>query len=209
MGELEKRRRIRASDSDRDEILHVLQEAHVAGRLTVEEIDERQAQALEARYVDELEDLVDDLPEAQHRAVARAAGKAVSFNRRPSVPTRVDEPRRFSVTVMSGTAVHLEPGSPGISNFAWWGGNDIYVADAMGPENVVVLELSAIMAGHDVYVPPGVRVIDESIAIMAGNDIHPDAQGDGSNGTVIIRGLLWWAGHDVKIDTRHAQNQGA
>ena len=37
-----------------------------------------------------------------------------------------------------------------------------------------------------------------AVAIMAGNDISPEAQGDGSNGTLILKGFLWWAGHDVK-----------
>ena len=38
---------------------------------------------------------------------------------------------------------------------------------------------------------------------MAGNDIHKGAQGDGSNGTLIIKGFLFWAGSDIKLDKSH------
>lgn len=47
--------------------------------------------------------------------------------------------------------------------------------------------------------PPGVRVLDESIAIMAGNEIKKKARGDGSNGTLILRGLIFWAGSTVRL----------
>lgn len=49
------------------------------------------------------------------------------------------------------------------------------------------------------FVPEGVRVIDQSVAIMAGNDIKRRAQGDGSNGTLVLKGFLWWGGNDVKL----------
>ena len=33
---------------------------------------------------------------------------------------------------------------------------------------------------------------------MAGNDIKPDAQGDGSNGTLVLTGFLFWGGNTVR-----------
>lgn len=197
-------RRLRASDADRDAVLQVLQDAHVAGRLTLDEVTDRQDRALAAKYIDEFDELVDDLPEAH-------AGRELAQPRpympapapsRTDVPTRFDDDRPFSVAIMSGRDVTLAPGSPGMRDFAWWGGHDIYLTDAMGPGAVVVLELSAIMGGHDIYVPPGVRIVDESVAIMAGNDIDRDAHGDGSNGTLVLRGFLFWAGSDVHLDKR-------
>jgi len=44
-----------------------------------------------------------------------------------------------------------------------------------------------------------VRVLDQSMAIMAGSDVDTNAQGDGSNGTLVIEGFLFWAGHSVKL----------
>ena len=61
--------------------------------------------------------------------------------------------------------------------------------DALGPGVTLTLYLHAIMAGSNIDVPPDVRVVDEPVAIMAGNDIQPEAPGDGSNGTLIPQGL--------------------
>ena len=54
------------------------------------------------------------------------------------------------------------------------------------------------MGGNEIYVPDGVRVIDRAVAIMAGNDSKPDAQGDGSNGTLVLTGFLFWGGNTVR-----------
>lgn len=55
-------RSARASDVDRDHTLWLLKEHHVAGRLTAGELHERVAAALTANTLDELDDLVADLP---------------------------------------------------------------------------------------------------------------------------------------------------
>lgn len=186
------RPRMRAGDADRDDALRVLQQAHAAGRLSVEELGSRQDAVLSAQYVDDLLPVVADLPEG----ALLQAGPAVAM---PS-PATTDV--GMSVTFMTGRDVDLAPGTSLYRNFAWWGGDDIILDRALGPGVLLTLELSAVMAGHDIYVPEGVRVIDESFAIMAGNDIDQDARGDGSNGTLILKGFLFWAGHDVKLSRR-------
>jgi len=59
MGE---RLELRASDAERDRTVEHLRDQALAGRLTVEELDERCARAYAARYVSELAELVGDLP---------------------------------------------------------------------------------------------------------------------------------------------------
>jgi Domain of unknown function (DUF1707) len=54
--------RIRASDADRDRVAALLREHHAAGRLTAEEFDDRMTQALEAKTLGELDELLADLP---------------------------------------------------------------------------------------------------------------------------------------------------
>ena len=54
--------RIRASDADRDRVAALLREHHAAGRLTVEEFNERMDAALNAKTLAELDELLDDLP---------------------------------------------------------------------------------------------------------------------------------------------------
>jgi Domain of unknown function (DUF1707) len=54
--------RIRASDADRDRVASLLQEHHAAGRLSAEEFSERLDSALRARTLDDLDELLADLP---------------------------------------------------------------------------------------------------------------------------------------------------
>jgi len=56
---------LRVSDADRDRALADLSEHFQAGRLTLEEFEERSGQALEARTARELTALFTDLPPAQ------------------------------------------------------------------------------------------------------------------------------------------------
>lgn len=193
------RKRLRASDDDRDAILRVLQQAHAAGRLSVDELHERQEVALEAKFLDQLPDLIDDLPEGSDLLPTAPTEFAVPASRPMTPPPAAVSPEAVTITFMTGKDVDVRPGTSVYRNFAWWGGDDIHVGEAMGPGVVLTLELHCIMAGHNIYVPEGVRVIDESIAIMAGNDVDKEARGDGSNGTLIIKGFLWWAGSDVKL----------
>lgn len=54
--------RIRASDADRDRATTLLREHHAAGRITAEEFHDRMDQALEAKTLGELDELMADLP---------------------------------------------------------------------------------------------------------------------------------------------------
>lgn len=62
MGELQGAGDYRVGDGDRNRVADLLKEAHAAGYLTLEEIDERLDGALAARTRGELDRLVADLP---------------------------------------------------------------------------------------------------------------------------------------------------
>lgn len=204
-------RRLRAGDGDRDRVLGVIQRAHEDGRLSRDELAERRDRATRAVYLDELPELLADLPEHEGWELLPSANDATRLPAVPRsqevaptssyevLPATAPADAGFTASVMSGRDVSLDPGTEQLSNFAWWGGNNYDLTRAMGPGRTVTLVLSAVMAGSDIRVPPGVRVIDQSIAIMAGNEIKEDAQGDGSNGTLIIKGFLWWAGNTVEL----------
>lgn len=210
-------RRLRAGHGDRERVIGAIQRAHDAGRLTDDEHVERHDRATRATYLDELPDLLADLPEhegweqlpsannALNLPAHRPTEPALPVPRYEALPATAEPDAGFSVTVMSGRDVSLDPGTIELSNFAWWGGNNYDLTRAMGPGRTITLTLNAVMAGSDIRVPRGVRVIDQSVAIMAGNEVAADAQGDGSNGTLIIKGFLWWAGNSVEL----AEGQGA
>ncbi len=164
--------------------------AFVDGKLDREEYDERQALCLNAKYIDELEHLVTDLGGQQVMPFAAPAAAPVALGGEPI--------KTFAV--MSGKDIYLTPDRPSVEGFAFWGGDDIHVAGVMGPGVQIELSLVSIMGGHDVYVPEGVRVVDESVSFMGGVSIKKKARGDGSNGTVIIRGFNFMGGVDVKLE---------
>jgi hypothetical protein len=56
------RRRLRASDADRDRTAVLLSEHHAVGRLTAEEFDERLNKVFPAKTLAELDELLADLP---------------------------------------------------------------------------------------------------------------------------------------------------
>ena len=68
---------LRVSDADRDRALAELSEHYQAGRLTLEEFDERSAQALQSRTARELSGLFTDLPAAHPGAPATGQALAV------------------------------------------------------------------------------------------------------------------------------------
>lgn len=197
MGEVPQHR-LRAGDSDRDHVLGIIQSAYEAGRLDLDEMRERQDKALRAKFTDELPALVKDLPEGHELSTAEPHLLTPTGPRHRALPATAPANGGAHVAIMSGRDVTVEPGTEELSCLAFWGGNNYDLTQAMGPGRRVTLTLHAIMGGCNVYVPEGVRVIDESIAIMAGNGIDAAAQGDGSNGTVVLKGLLWWGGNDVK-----------
>ena len=86
--------RIRASDADRDRTTSLLREHHAAGRLTAEEFHERMEQALDAKTLGELDELLADLP-------------AIDLYQLPDASLRRAPPRRGQ------SLLPADPGGPG------------------------------------------------------------------------------------------------
>ena len=68
---------IRASDADRERVARILRGHAVAGRLTLEELDERTGRAFGARTLGELDALQSDLPRERRRGRAPATAAAI------------------------------------------------------------------------------------------------------------------------------------
>ena len=62
-----KRGSLRASDSDRDQVIDQLHKAATEGRIGSDELEQRVSTALKAQTYDQLEAIVTDLPSARHR----------------------------------------------------------------------------------------------------------------------------------------------
>jgi Domain of unknown function (DUF1707) len=63
---------IRASDSDRENVVEILRDAYSTGRLTLEEFDERTTAAFAARTWGGLRELTRDLPQQAKLSLTRA-----------------------------------------------------------------------------------------------------------------------------------------
>jgi DUF1707 SHOCT-like domain len=79
---------IRASDQDRDVVVAVLRDAYTAGRLTLEEFDERTSAAYASRTWGELRKLTEDLP-AQPILGSDVPGRPLPAPTLPAHPQRV------------------------------------------------------------------------------------------------------------------------
>jgi Domain of unknown function (DUF1707) len=90
---------LRASDADREQTVAALREHALAGRLTVEELDERSEAAYAAKTMRELADLQADLPTVPLRRPAPAAPRA----RRTLLPGT----RPFTVRWRSPASAHV------------------------------------------------------------------------------------------------------
>ena len=197
-----KLRRTRASDTDRDTVVSALSDALSRGQLTTVEFDERHSQALKAMYIDQLPALVEDIPEADELG---------PYNNQRSGPIQPAKPGTgksdTAICILSGSNQVVAPNTPKVSAVAMLGGNDYDLCDVMGPGVEFTIESINFLAGHDIYVPPGVRVINKSFSILGGVDIAQNARGDGSNGTLIIKGFNLLGGDDVMLARGYREGQ--
>lgn len=222
-----KLRRTRASDTDRDTVVSALSDALSRGQLTALEFDDRHSQALKAMYIDQLPELIEDIPEADEieqdlraRDTARRESTELAtkpgshlgpYNNQRSGPIQPAKPgtgkSKTAICILSGSDQVIEPNTPKVSGVAMLGGNDYDLCDVMGPGVEFTIESVNFLGGHDIYVPPGVRVIDKSVSILGGVDIAQNARGDGSNGTLIISGFNLLGGDDVMLARGYRQSQ--
>ncbi|MGH3321280.1 MAG: DUF1707 SHOCT-like domain-containing protein [Streptosporangiaceae bacterium] len=154
-------RELRASDTEREQIVESLREANVEGRLTLEEFTQRVDEAYAARTRGELELLTRDLPTAK----AAPARQPVS---RPEPARRTS---RWIVAVMGGTnrRGRWRPAEQ-LNVVAVMGGGtlDLRQAEITSPE--ITITGVFVMGGLEVVVPEGVEVETSGFAFMGGRD---------------------------------------
>ena len=194
-------KRTRASDEERDYVLYLLQQAHAEGRLDVDELNERQDRTFSVKYADEFIPLLEDLPEGAE-VVAVLRPEPTPAPRRPN-PLRFAAPNfsggNRSLAILSGKAIVVMSGTTSYTLLSFMGGDNVDVSNCMGPGVTLVIESQAVLGGAIIKVPLGVHIVDESSSVMGGNTIKKNARGDGSNGTLILRGNSIMGGNTVKL----------
>jgi hypothetical protein len=169
--------------------------------MSVEEFERRVEVAHRAATVQELKDLLSDLPGANLPAVAKGATvPAPKREFRVTDAAHVKE-REFMVAVMGGSS-RKGTWSPARKNYAVaiMGGADLDFREAVLAPGVTDVQVFTIMGGVDIIVPPGLNVESHGIGIMGGFDQVGDIEpGDPNAPTLRITGVACMGGVTVKV----------
>ncbi len=153
---------LRVSDQDRDSMLEVLGQHAAAGRLTLDEHEERASLVLAAKTRADLAAVTRDLPDVSQPSVALAQSVAADPAQRPKT--------RWFVAIMGGSQRRgrLRPASV-VNTVAIMGGDEIDLRDAEIDANGLTLNMFAIMGGSTIYLPSTVDVEISGFSLMGGN----------------------------------------
>jgi len=188
---------LRASDAEREHAIETLSRAAAAGRLSVEELEERLQSAYALRTRRELELLVADVE------VDRAADGRAIARRRAGDPIAVREGpggTRWVVAIMGGndrrgrwriasrcTVVNV------------MGGSELDLCDVELADRVTRLNVYTLMGGGEIRVPNGVDVQVSKLAFMGGHDVRLDDEPPPPGGPLIrIRLVSIMGGYSVR-----------
>jgi hypothetical protein len=160
--------RLRASDADRDTAAAVVNNALAEGRLTPDEHAERLDAIFGAKTQAELVPILDDLP-------AQRSGRQDIASPRPAGADVTPRRRGRLIAILSGFsrkgAWHPDP----VMNVVIvLGGAEIDFRDAVLPGKEIVLRVTNVLGGLGIIVPPEMRVVDNTAAILGGTDVTGD-----------------------------------
>jgi hypothetical protein len=187
---------LRASDTDRDQVVEVLRDALMAGRLTQDEHAERLEQTLQARTLGELEPITQDLAVPGQPFRPAAAMPVPSTSRVP-----IEEPANPQDSF--DTVIGIFGGGERKGRWrvkrrtnalALFGGCDLDMRDAVFEGREVTVYAFAVFGGIDITVPEGVEIRNQGVGIFGGfggrgtTDIDPAAP------VVIVKGLALFGG---------------
>jgi hypothetical protein len=148
---------IRASDTERDQVVQRLSEHASLGRLTLAELEERIGLAYDATTRAELTKLTADLPEVGTQALAQP-------------DQRRRKATRWVLSVMGGAEKkgRWRIGDR-LTTVTVMGGNEIDLRHAEMDSDEVTIIAVAVMGGVDIYVPDTVDLEVGGFALMGGN----------------------------------------
>lgn len=188
---------LRASDADRDRIAEILREALAEGRLTHEEHSERIDGAYRARTVGELEPLVRDLPAHRDGAVPRPA----PASRVPDpFGTPSDEGAVQSMVAVFGGATRKGRWRVGrrTNAFAFFGGVDIDLTEAVFDHRETVINTVSIFGGTEIKVPENVTLRCTGTGIFGGFDVDTHESAEPDAPVIVITGIALFGGTSAK-----------
>jgi Domain of unknown function (DUF1707)/Cell wall-active antibiotics response 4TMS YvqF len=149
---------LRVSDAERDTTLRALGDHAAAGRLTLDELEDRAGQALAAKTRGELAVLTSDLP-----------GQAQA-SQTSTVPVPARKPVHWMVAIMGGSHRRGRFRAVGkINVVAIMGGDEIDLREAELEGGELTLSLFTLMGGANIYIPDSVEVEVGGFSLLGGN----------------------------------------
>jgi Domain of unknown function (DUF1707)/Cell wall-active antibiotics response 4TMS YvqF len=149
---------LRVSDAERDATVRTLGDHAAVGRLTLDELEDRAGQALNAKTRGELAALTSDLPQQ--------AGQA-----QQAQEVGVRKPVRWMVAIMGGSHRRGRFRAVGsINAVAIMGGDEIDLREAEIEGGELTLNLFALMGGSTIYVPDSIEVEVGGFSLMGGHE---------------------------------------
>lgn len=192
----------RPLDSLREEVIDQLILNYGHGELSLEAFERRLESALDAADHDGLQALAADLPRKAE------AGFQDTKRRAMGVEDEAEEPRRVEYCMAALGASErsgrwVVPGE--VRVVAIMGGVDLDFTRAEFSRRRVRVRLLGIMGGIDIKVPEGVNVEARAFCLLGGFGNKARGQHDPEAPTIIVDGLLFMAGADVKVKRSRKQ----
>ncbi|MEI8407135.1 MULTISPECIES: DUF1707 SHOCT-like domain-containing protein [unclassified Kribbella] len=185
---------LRASDTDRDQVVDVLRDALMSGRLTQDEHAERLEQTLQARTLGELEPITQDLVVPQQ---AMPVVNPVTSNS----PVPIEEPANPSDSFDTMVAIFGGGERKGrwrvkrrTNAVAIFGGHDLDMTNAVFEGREVTIWAFAVFGGIDLTVPDAVTVRNEGVGIFGGFAAQGGDDPDPNAPVVVVKGLALFGG---------------
>jgi hypothetical protein len=189
---------LRASDSDREQVVERLRQAAGDGQLSVAELSERLDVAHAARTRGDLEPLTADLQPTPHRQQSSGPAGAVRVRPGPGGTSWLlailggsDRKGRWRLAERC-TSLNI------------MGGSDIDLTEAELAADRVELTVISVMGGSDIYVPDGLQVEVSEFALLGGNSVAADVGGATAPGAPTLRLRMYsvMGGSDVRRGPR-------
>ncbi|HEX2093261.1 MAG TPA: DUF1707 domain-containing protein [Longimicrobiaceae bacterium] len=186
-----------ALNQARERTIRQLGEHFAQDHLEAEQLEERVDRALAATTLQELQELVRDLP-ALHSDPALTAAASPAIRTAPA--EQVAE-RQAVVAIMGGASRKGSWVPPReLSVIAIMGGAELDFREARFGPGVLEVSILALMGGVEITVPPGVHVEVNGVAIMGGFDERASTPlpADPSAPVIRIGGFAFMGGVEVR-----------
>jgi hypothetical protein len=188
---------LRASDTDRDQVVDVLRDALMSGRLSQDEHSERLEQTLQARTLGELEPITRDLVVPGQGPQPAAMPVPLASNS----PVPIEEPANPAESFDTMLAIFGGGERKGrwrvkrrTNAVAVFGGHDLDMTDAVFEGREVTIWAFAVFGGIDITVPEGVSVRNEGVGIFGGFAARGSDDPDPNGPVVVVKGLALFGG---------------